>query len=80
MAMNWVWGEKKKALKKLEVETINIPKPRKDTRLSIRIEVDVHHAENVKAFGAILNSQIQFIAPEGINIHSAKIMDIDVQS
>ena len=31
MAMNWVWGEKKKALKKVEVETINIPKPRKDT-------------------------------------------------
>lgn len=80
MAMNWVWGEKKKALKKLEVETINIPKPRKDTRLSIRIEVDVNHAENIKAAGAILNSQIQFIAPEGVNIHSAQIMDIDVQS
>ena len=35
MAMSWVWGEKKKALKELEVKTKNIPKPKKDTRLSI---------------------------------------------
>ncbi len=80
MAMNWVWGEKKKPLKEIEVETVNIPKPRKDTRLSIRIEVDVNHPENIKAFGAIMNSQMQFIAPENVNIHSARIMDIDVQS
>ena len=75
-----VWGEKKKALKEVEVETINVPAPRKDTRLSIRIEVDVNHRNNVKAFAAILDSQLQFIAPEGVNIHSARIMDIDVQS
>ncbi len=80
MAMNWVWGEKKKALKEVEVETVNVPSPRKDTRLSIRIEVDVNHSSNVKAFGAILDSQLQFIAPEGVNIHSARIMEIDVQS
>jgi hypothetical protein len=80
MAMNWVWGEKKKALKKVEVETINIPKPKKDTRLSVRVEVDVNHPENVKAFSAILDSKIQFIMPEGVNVHSARIMDIDVQS
>ena len=80
MAMNWVWGEKKKALKKVEVETINMPKPKKDTRLSVRVEVDVNHPENVKAFSAILDSKIQFIMPEGVNVHSARIMDIDVQS
>ena len=80
MAMNCVWGEKKKALKKVEVETIKIPKPKKDTRLSVRVEVDVNHPENVKAFSAILDSKIQFIMPEGVNVHSARIMDIDVQS
>ena len=80
MAMNWVWGEKKKALKEVEVETISVPKPRKDTRLSIRLEIDVNHPENVKAFGAVLDSRVQFIMPEGVNVHSARIMDIDVQS
>jgi len=80
MSLSWVWGEKKKALKEAEVETINIPKPRKDTRLSIRVEVDVNHPENVTAFAAILDSRLQFVMPEGVNVHSAKIMDIDVQS
>ena len=80
MSLSWVWGEKKKALKEAEVETINIPKPRKDTRLSVRIEVDVNHPENVTAFAAILDSRLQFVMPEGVNVHSAKIMDIDVQS
>jgi hypothetical protein len=80
MAMNWVWGEKKKALKEIEVDTVNIAKPRKDTRLSIRIELDVNHPEDVAAFGAVLDAGIQFIMPEGVNAHSARIMDIDVQS
>ena len=80
MAMNWVWGEKKKALKEIEVETVNVPKPRKDTRLFIRLEVDVNHPVSAPAFGAILNSKIQFLASEGINVHSARILDIDVQS
>ncbi len=80
MAMNWVWGEKKKALKKIEVDTINIAKPRKDTRLSIRIELDVNHPEDVAAFGAVMDASIQFIMPEGVNAHSARIMDVDVQS
>ena len=80
MSLSWVWGEKKKALKEAEVETINIPKPRKDTRLSVRIEVDVNHPENVTAFAAMLDSRLQFVMPEGVNVHSAKIMDIDVQS
>jgi hypothetical protein len=80
MAMNWVWGEKKKALKEVEVETKNIAKPRKDTRLSVRLEIDVNHPENVTAFGAVLDSKIQFIMTEGVNVHTAKIMHIDVQS
>jgi len=80
MAMNWVWGEKKKALKTAEVETINIPQPKKDTRLSIRVEIDVNHPENVKAFAAVLDSKIQFVMPEGVNVHSARIMHIEVQS
>jgi len=80
MAMNWVWGEKKKALKEVEVETTNIPRPRKDTRLSVRLEIDVNHPENVPAFGAVLDSKIQFIMVEGVNVHTAKIMHIDVQS
>ena len=80
MAMNWVWGEKKKALKEIEVDTVNIAKPRKDTRLSIRIELDVNHPEDVAAFGAVLDAGIQFIMTEGVNAHSARIMDIDVQS
>ncbi len=80
MAMNWVWGEKKKALKEAEVETINIPRQRKDTRLSVRVEIDVNHPDNIEAFAAVLSSKLQFVMPEGVNVHSATIMDIDVQS
>jgi hypothetical protein len=80
MAMNWVWGEKKKPLKKAEVETINIPSPRKETRLSIRVEIDVNHPETVTAFAAVLDSKLQFIMPESVNVHTAKIMNIDVLS
>ena len=80
MTMNRVWGEKKKALKEIEVDTVNIAKPRKDTRLSIRIELDVNHPEDVTAFGAVMDAGIQFIMTEGVNAHSARIMDIDVQS
>ena len=78
--MNWVCGEKRKALKEIEVDTISVPKHRKDTRLSIRLEIDVNHPENVQAFGAVLDSKIQFIMTEGFNVHTARIMDIDVQS
>jgi len=80
MSMSWVWGEKKKPIKNVEVETKNIPKPRKDTRLSLRVEIDVNHPENIKAVAAVLDSKIQFIMNEGINVHSARIMSIDVQS
>ena len=80
MSLSWVWGEKKKPLKTAEVETINIPKPRKDTRLSIRVEVDINHPENITAVAALLDSKLQFIMTEGVNVHSARIMDIDVQS
>lgn len=80
MTPGWIWGEKKKPLKKAEVETINIPKPRKDTRLSIRVEIDVNHPDNVTAFAAVLDSKIQFVMSEGVNVHSARIMNIDVLS
>lgn len=80
MAMNWVWGEKKKALKELEVKTKNIPKPKKDTRLSIRVQLDVTHPEDMTSVAAVLNSKMEFLAPEGVNFHSVNIMDIDVQS
>ncbi len=80
MAINWVWGEKKKALKNLEVETVNIPKPKKDTRLSVRIQLDVTHPEDVGAVAAVVDSKLEFISTEGISFHSVKIMDIDVQS
>jgi len=80
MAMSWVWGEKKKALKELEVKTKNIPKPKKDTRLSIRVQLDVTHPEDMTSVAAILNSKMEFLAPEGVNFHSVNIMDVDVQS
>jgi len=80
MAMSWVWGEKKKALKQLEVKTKNIPKPKKDTRLSIRVQLDVTHPEDMTSVAAILNSKMEFLAPEGVNFHSVNIMDVDVQS
>jgi|DEB0MinimDraft_3_1074331.scaffolds.fasta_scaffold226664_3 hypothetical protein len=80
MPWSWVWGEKKAPVKKVEVETVNTELPKTVTRIGVRVEIDLEHPTGLSAFATVLDSKLQFVLPDGNEVKSGSITDIEVLS
>lgn len=81
MSLGWIWGEKKKGqLKEAEVETINSPVLKKDTRVSVKLELNINHPIEKSLVSSLVDSKITFLLPDGFHVQSCRVQDIDILS
>ena len=80
MPWNWVWGEKKAPIKKIEVETINEDIPKKVTILGVKMHIALEHPLDKQPVAQMLDTSMQFLMKEGNTVQQAQITDVEVLS
>jgi len=81
MSLGWIWGEKKKGpLTEAEVETINAPTLKKDTRVAVKLELDINHPIEKTVLAPLIDSRITFTLPDGYHVQACRVQDIDILS
>lgn len=78
--MKWLWTGSNKANKKMKVETINEPVPKKETKFGLKFEVVMEHPCSSSAFTSMVDSKVQFVLPEQSRVINCKLTHIDVLS
>lgn len=78
--MKWLWTGSNKANKKMKVDNVGTPVPKKETKFGLKFEVVMEHPYSTSAFSTMVDSTIQFVLPEDSKVVNCKLTHIDVLS
>ena len=78
--MKWLWSGYNKARKKMKVENISTPMPKKRSKVSVKLDLVVEHPYSSTGFSEIYDSTVQFVLTEHSDVIECNLTHLDILS